>query len=101
MGDADRGGVAVGQPPHDVESEGQLGEVERPEVREFVRRHFRDMFGDLEREHPHLKENLLSAMGNLDPSRLLDPRFLEIDGGSELVSPVDNDESPELVRLNH
>ena len=34
---------------------------------------------NLERDHPHLKENLLSAMGNIDPSRLLDPRFLDLD----------------------
>ena len=40
-----------------------------------VRRALRDMFGQLEREYPHLKENILSAMGNLDPGRLLDPRF--------------------------
>ena len=33
-----------------------------------VRRSMRDLFGELEREHPHLKENLLSAMGNIDPS---------------------------------
>ena len=51
-----------------------------------VRRSIRDMFGDLEREHPHLKENLLSAMGNLDPGRLLDPRFLDLDG-SEVGMP--------------
>jgi hypothetical protein len=33
------------------------------------------MFRELEGEYPHLKENILSAMGNLDPGRLLDPRF--------------------------
>ena len=37
-----------------------------------VRRALRDLFGDLEREHPHLKENMLAAMGNLDTGRLLD-----------------------------
>jgi hypothetical protein len=37
------------------------------------------MFGELEREHPDLKENLLAAMGNIDPSRLLDPKFLNLD----------------------
>jgi tRNA 2-thiocytidine biosynthesis protein TtcA len=42
-----------------------------------VRRELRDLFAGLEREHPNLRQNLLSAMGNLDPSRLLDPRFLE------------------------
>src|SRR5579883_722405 len=40
-----------------------------------VRRSLRDMFRELEREYPHLKENILSAMGNLDPKRLLDTRF--------------------------
>ncbi|HEY1495966.1 MAG TPA: ATP-binding protein [Candidatus Solibacter sp.] len=42
-----------------------------------VRRALRDMFAGLEQEHPHLKETMLSAMGNVDTSRLLDPRFLD------------------------
>jgi tRNA 2-thiocytidine biosynthesis protein TtcA len=41
-----------------------------------VRRALRDMFSELEREYPHLKENMLSAMGNVDTSRLLDTRYL-------------------------
>jgi len=45
-----------------------------------VRRALRDLFGELEREHPHLKENILSAMGNVDTGRLLDPRFLDLEG---------------------
>ncbi len=45
-----------------------------------VRRHLRDLFAGLEADYPHLKENLLAAMGNLRPDRLLDPRFLELDG---------------------
>jgi tRNA 2-thiocytidine biosynthesis protein TtcA len=45
-----------------------------------VRRALRGLFGALEREHPHLKENLLSAMGNVDTGRLLDPKFLDLDG---------------------
>ena len=40
-----------------------------------VRESLRGMFRELEREYPHLKENILSAMGNLDPQRLLDTRF--------------------------
>lgn len=44
-----------------------------------VRRSLRDMFAGLEREYPHLKENILSAMGNLDTGRLLDPRFLDLE----------------------
>ncbi len=45
-----------------------------------VRRTLRDIFGDLERDHPFLKQTLLSAMGNIETSRLLDPRFLDADG---------------------
>ena len=45
-----------------------------------VRRALRDLFGELEREHPHLKDTMLSAMGNVDTSRLLDTRFLNLDG---------------------
>jgi tRNA 2-thiocytidine biosynthesis protein TtcA len=44
-----------------------------------VRRSLRDLFSSLEQEYPHLKENILSAMGNLDPSRLLDTRFHNLD----------------------
>jgi tRNA 2-thiocytidine biosynthesis protein TtcA len=58
-----------------------------------VRRALRDMFGELEREHPHLKENILSAMGNLDTSRLLDTRFLDLDG-DEPAEPA-----PELLPI--
>src|SRR3974390_348057 len=46
-----------------------------------VRRALRDLFGELEREHPHLKENILSAMGNVDTGRLLDARFLNLEDG--------------------
>ena len=49
-----------------------------------VRRALRDIFSELEKEHPHLKENILSAMGNLDTGRLLDPRFLDLDGRAPL-----------------
>ena len=45
-----------------------------------VRRALRDMFAELEREHPNLKETMLSAMGNVDTGRLLDTRFLNLDG---------------------
>jgi len=41
-----------------------------------VRRSLRQIFSELEQEYPHLKENILSAMGNVDTGRLLDPRFL-------------------------
>jgi tRNA 2-thiocytidine biosynthesis protein TtcA len=41
------------------------------------------MFAEMEREHPFLKESLLSAMGNIDTGRLLDTRFLDVDGDKE------------------
>ncbi|HYO81938.1 MAG TPA: ATP-binding protein [Bryobacteraceae bacterium] len=45
-----------------------------------VRRKLRDTFAELEQEYPFIKENLLSAMSNLQPKRLLDTRFLDLDG---------------------
>src|SRR6266481_7103285 len=45
-----------------------------------VRRSLREIFAGLEQEFPHLKENILAAMGNLEPGRLLDPRFLDLEG---------------------
>ena len=44
-----------------------------------VRRSLRDIFAELEQDYPHLKETMLSAMGNLDTGRLLDPRFLNVE----------------------
>ena len=44
-----------------------------------VRRSLRDFFGELKQDHPHLLENILSAMGNVDTRRLLDARFLDLD----------------------
>ena len=38
------------------------------------------MFADMRLRHPHLQENILAAMGNLEPHRLLDTRYLELDG---------------------
>lgn len=48
-----------------------------------VRKSIRFMFHDLEKEHPRLKESLLAAMGNIETGRLLDPRFLDLEGASE------------------
>lgn len=44
-----------------------------------VRRSLRDIFSELERDYPHIKETMLSAMGNVDTGRLLDPRFLHLE----------------------
>ena len=43
-----------------------------------MRKSIRSLFGEIEKDYPHLKETLLSAMGNLEPSRLLDPRYLDL-----------------------
>ncbi len=52
-----------------------------------VRRSLRDIFAELEQDYPHLKETILSAMGNLDPKRLLDPRFLDTDDAPVPAEP--------------
>jgi tRNA 2-thiocytidine biosynthesis protein TtcA len=44
-----------------------------------VRKSLRGIFSDLEKDHPFLKENLLSAMANLEPQRLLDTRYLNLE----------------------
>src|SRR5258707_11363889 len=48
-----------------------------------VRRSIRDIFAELEVEYPHLKESLLTAMGNVDHQRLLDTRYLNLEAGDE------------------
>ncbi|MBM3813696.1 MAG: PP-loop domain-containing protein [Acidimicrobiia bacterium] len=48
-----------------------------------VRRSLRDWFAGMEKEHPNLRQTMLSAMGNLQPERLLDPRF---HGGNAAVA---------------
>jgi tRNA 2-thiocytidine biosynthesis protein TtcA len=53
-----------------------------------VRNSLRDFLRDMEKDYPHLKENLLSAMGNLQPQRLLDTRYLENDAALEEEAPV-------------
>ncbi|MEQ1884133.1 MAG: ATP-binding protein [Bryobacteraceae bacterium] len=62
-----------------------------------VRRSLRDMLGDLEKEYPFLKETLLSAMGKIDTQRMLDPRFLDLDGKTE---PVESDETSPFAVLS-
>jgi tRNA 2-thiocytidine biosynthesis protein TtcA len=48
-----------------------------------VRRGLRDMFSEIEKDHPFLKETLLSAMGHIDTGRLLDTRFLDLDSSTD------------------
>ena len=58
-----------------------------------VRRSIRDIFAEWEVDHPHLKESLLSAMGNIDPTRLLDTRYLQLED-EETLEP-----EPELFSI--
>jgi tRNA 2-thiocytidine biosynthesis protein TtcA len=62
-----------------------------------VRRTLRDFFAEIEKEHPFLKETLLSAMGNVEVSRLLDTRFLNLDEPSSAPLPEPSNEA--LVSL--
>jgi tRNA 2-thiocytidine biosynthesis protein TtcA len=66
-----------------------------------VRRTLRDMFGELERQHPRLKESLLAAMGNLETSRLLDTRYLDLDEGERAASgePFTPDHDEDLFTI--
>jgi tRNA 2-thiocytidine biosynthesis protein TtcA len=58
-----------------------------------VRRSLRDILTELEQDHPFLKENLLSAMGNIEPQRLLDLRYLD----TEACEPESNALFPVLT----
>jgi len=53
-----------------------------------VRRSLRDLLGGLERDYPHMKESLLSAMGNIEPARLLDTRYLPLDDETAVAAPA-------------
>ncbi len=62
-----------------------------------VRRTLRQMFSEIEKDYPFLKETLLSAMGNIDAARLLDPRFLDLESTNDDSGFFG--EEPELVTL--
>src|SRR5258708_1154776 len=47
-----------------------------------VRKSIRSLFAELEKDHPHLTEPLLSAMGKIDPDRRLDTRDLDPAGAA-------------------
>jgi tRNA 2-thiocytidine biosynthesis protein TtcA len=48
-----------------------------------VRRGLRDILSELERDHPYIRETLLSAMGKIDTGRLLDTRFLDLEAAGD------------------
>lgn len=52
-----------------------------------VRRKLRDLFAGLEQEYPNLRETMLSAMGNLQPDRLLDPRYMSVNASTVTAPP--------------
>ncbi|HZU29238.1 MAG TPA: ATP-binding protein [Bryobacteraceae bacterium] len=54
-----------------------------------VRKSLRSLFADLQQEYPHMQETLLSAMGNIELKRLLDPRYLDIETPAELLPVLD------------
>jgi len=62
-----------------------------------LRRTLRDIFHELEKDHPFLKETLLSAMGKIEPGRLLDTRFLDLDSQSDEAGFMEDGE--QLVAL--
>lgn len=57
-----------------------------------VRRNLREFLQELQRENPHVMENVLTAMGNVDTARLLDRRFLDL--GEESGSAVEEPANP-------
>ncbi len=61
----------------------------------MVRRSLRDFLDEAKVEHPHVLENMLSAMSPIDTDRLLDRRFLDLESSDDpLVS-----RSPEPAEL--
>ena len=63
-----------------------------------VRRSLRDILDELAAGHPFLKETLISAMGRIDPSRLLDTRFLNLDEGADEAGFLEDE--TDLVAIN-
>jgi tRNA 2-thiocytidine biosynthesis protein TtcA len=57
-----------------------------------VRRSIRETIADWEIDHPHIRENILSAMGNVNHGRLLDTRYIDLDGELEEETVVTGSE---------
>lgn len=64
-----------------------------------VRRTLRDVFAGLESEYPNLKQSLLSAMANVETSRLLDTRFLASDEPEDDSGFFADESHEQLVQL--
>ena len=52
-----------------------------------VRQSLRGFFKELEQGHPYWQESMLSAMGNIQTERLLDPRFLDLEAAQAQEAP--------------
>lgn len=65
-----------------------------------VRRGIRETIAEWEKEHPHLRENILSAMGNIQPGRLLDTRWHDAESAPAIEEEVTITGSPVLPVLH-
>src|SRR5580658_6488768 len=64
-----------------------------------VRRGIREAIAEWEQERPYLRENILKAMSNIQPGRLLDTRYYDPDTNPDLETET---ESAELLQIvNH
>ncbi|MEN6533569.1 MAG: ATP-binding protein [Bryobacteraceae bacterium] len=52
-----------------------------------VRETIRGIFASIGKNYPHVQETMLAAMGHIEPDRLLDTKYLKLDGKS--AGPVD------------
>lgn len=59
-----------------------------------VRRGIRETIAEWETEHPYLRENILKAMSNIQPGRLLDTRYYDPE-----TNPDTENESSELLQI--
>lgn len=58
-----------------------------------VRRGIREAIAEWETEHPHLRENILKAMSNLQPGRLLDTRYCDPETNPDTETEQERDEA--------
>lgn len=62
-----------------------------------VRRSLREFLDKTKKKHPHVLENILSAMSRIDTDRLLDQRFLDCDEGDSFPAAQKPDLLPVLA----
>lgn len=63
-----------------------------------VRKEIREFLDNAKRKNPHVMENLLASMGRIDTERLLDRRFLDLDGEADAEPPENRQELPILAQ---